>query len=666
MFRIWVIAVCLAVLGGGAIAADTRSPPTLLELTSTARLHDVMVSPNGQYLAYVRRVGAKDIVTVLDIAARKQTVIFNGENFDSTDVEWVRWKGDNRLVFAYLGIKYVRDEAGALKKPPANWTGLDVIPSGYTHAIVAINRDGSAPLDTEWGRLLNAMEPDPGHLLIEGMDRDSVGRWIKAIRIDVQTGERTVLDRGAGLTFGWAADNTGRLILRYEVLGQNGGLRVLARAGETDWRELFIVRPKDIRAMPDLQIVGQSNDPAKVYVAVQPDGTTEGDTRELHLYDFVSRTMGPRIWSHPTYDFDEVVYAGNGRDIAGLCFWADVYRCDFMDAVVKQDYLALEGYFGRDKSLVLGSASSDGAVRVVSASGADDPGGIYIFDRDSGKIQLLGAQMPTLRPERLGKATVVRWTASDGAAMSGYLTVPPGVPAEKLPLVVLPHGGPEARDHLNFDRWAQAFATRGYAVFQPSFRGSGGFGSKFARLGYGQWGLRMQDDIMEGVQSLIASGRVDAGRICIVGASYGGYASLYAGAKHPERFKCVVSFAGVSDLVAMQKWERGTRGADSPVYRYWLKSIGDPDKDRDRLTATSPITYAGAYSLPLLLIHGERDGIVPIAQSRAMETAMRKAGRPVRLIEVEGEGHSGWDPDNEAMALQEMIDFVKKAIGDPS
>lgn len=662
MFRSVVIAAFLAILGGGAIAADAPTPPTLEELTGASRLHDVMVSPSGRYLALARRFQNRDIVTVLDLTARKQTVVFNGDAFDATHVEWIRWKGDDRLAFAYFGVKYLRAADGSIKKPPSNWTHMDGVPAGYSHAIVAIGRDGAGPVAIRWGQLLNALEPDPDHLLIQGYDADSVGRWIKAIRVDLRTGEKEILDRGAGLTIGWVADRAGRLVVRYEMMGRLGGVRVLGRDGE-DWRELFVVRPKDFRAMPDLEILGSSADPAKIYVAVAPDAGAAHDTRELRLYDLANRTMGPSIWSHPKYDFDSVVYDKDGGAVAGLCFWADVYRCEFTDAGVKRDYQALEAFFGPNRSLVLGSASAGGEVRIVAASGPDDPGGIYVFDRRTGKVQLLGAQWPALHPDRLGPATVTTWKASDGTVLSGYLTAPPAAPTGKLPLIVMPHGGPEARDHLDFDRWAQAFATRSYLVFQPTFRGSGGFGSRFAGQGYGQWGLRMQDDVMDGVQALIDSGRVDPDRICIVGASYGGYVSLYAGARHPERFKCVVSFAGVSDLVAMQKWERTERGADSPAYRYWLKSIGDPDKDRERLVATSAITYAAHYGPPVLLIHGTIDDIVPISQSRAMEAALKKAGRSVRLIETPGEGHSGWDADNEASALTEMLAFVNKAIG---
>lgn len=653
MIRSVFVAVFAACFLSGAATAQSpaTTPPSMTELTASPRLGQIAVSPSGRYLALVRHNGKKDFIAVIDLVARKQTAIQIpvGDGFEEITLTALVWKSDERLVLTCRGLS-------------VRMVGSTRMVAWLDPVVMSINRDGSALTSLVAGAVIDALVDDPAHVIVQGRDDDSVGRWLKAIKVDVASGEKEILDRGTGQTWGWVADRQGRLILRYEEVGQASGLQVLGREGTNGWKRLFVIRPRDIRAMPDVAIVAASSDPGKFYVAVQPEEGSGSDTRELRLYDIVKGTMGPRIWSHERYDFDSVIFNREGT-VSGFCFWADVYRCDLSDVVMRRDYQALETFFGPDRSIILASSSRDGDVRVVRVRGPDEPGSVYVFDRRTGKVELLGAQWPALHPDRLGPMSRYGWTARDGFALSGYLTEPPARASGPLPLVVMPHGGPEARDHFDYDSWAQAFATRGYMVFQPNFRGSGEFGTKFAASGYGQWGLRMQDDVLDGVQALIDAGKVDPNRVCVVGASYGGYVSQYAGAKRPDRFRCVVSFAGVSDLVAMQRWERTRRGADSPVYRYWLKSIGDPDKDRDRLVATSPITYSATYQPPLLLIHGADDSIVPIAQSRAMEAAMKKAGRNVRLITVEGEGHSTWEPENETMALREMLAFVDKAIG---
>jgi dipeptidyl aminopeptidase/acylaminoacyl peptidase len=265
-----------------------------------------------------------------------------------------------------------------------------------------------------------------------------------------------------------------------------------------------------------------------------------------------------------------------------------------------------------------------------------------------------------LRPD----VTVVHYAARDGTAVTGYLTTPGNAPkGTKLPLVVYPHGGPELRDHLTFDPWVQYFAARGYAVFQPNFRGSDGFGRAFAASGYGEWGRKMQDDITDGVTHLATAGLVDPARACIVGASYGGYAALAGAALTPDLYKCAVSVSGISDLDDFIGWRRRHWGRDSEGYTYWLKAIGDPDKDEQKLREVSPLQLVDRIKVPILLIHGADDEIVPIAQSRAMKKALDKSGRSTEFIEFEKEGHSYWSDENEMLALSSIDAFLWKNLG---
>ena len=200
--------------------------------------------------------------------------------------------------------------------------------------------------------------------------------------------------------------------------------------------------------------------------------------------------------------------------------------------------------FPTEASVGMVSWSDDRKRIVVKTLGPSNPGAYYLCDLTSGEVSPIGLVNPSLPAVELGETTVIKYTARDGARIAGYLTLPPGKGKKGLPMIMLPHGGPEIRDYLRFDHWVQFLANRGYAVFQPNFRGSGGYGRAFTEQGYRQYGRRMQDDITDGLKALIADGTADSKRVCIVGASYGGYAALAGGAFTPELYKCVVSNRG--------------------------------------------------------------------------------------------------------------------------
>lgn len=244
--------------------------------------------------------------------------------------------------------------------------------------------------------------------------------------------------------------------------------------------------------------------------------------------------------------------------------------------------------------------------------------------------------------------------------ITGYLTLPPNAGAGPFPLVLLPHGGPEMRDLFTYDRDAQFLATRGYAVFRPNFRGSSGFGRAFAEAGYGEWGGRMQDDLTDAVAYLTASGLADPARVCIMGISYGGYAALAGAAFTPDTYRCAISIAGVSDLAEQARYV--IREGDAEEADYIRRSIGDPRVDRDRLMARSPVAHASNIHIPVLLMHGDQDGIVQVEHSRRMARALRQAGADIRYVEVAGEGHPYWSDKDQTTFYAEVEAFLARNL----
>jgi dipeptidyl aminopeptidase/acylaminoacyl peptidase len=300
---------------------------------------------------------------------------------------------------------------------------------------------------------------------------------------------------------------------------------------------------------------------------------------------------------------------------------------------------------------------------IVAVDAPKQPPTYYYLNRETHQATKIGNAYPDLSANDLGEMKPYPYKARDGVDIPAYLTLPPGKPAKKLPAIVMPHGGPDARDDLSFDWMVQFFANRGYAVLQPNYRGSAGYGHKFTEAGLHQWGLKMQDDITDGVKKTIADGIVDPKRVCIVGASYGGYAALAGAALTPDLYACAISFAGVSDLPTMIASERGRYGKTSGALSFWISRIGSPDDDSAQLRATSPARHADRVKCPVLLLHGEGDITVPIKQSELMADALKSAGKQVEFIRFPGEDHYFSLADTRIRFLKESEAFLAKNIG---
>jgi dipeptidyl aminopeptidase/acylaminoacyl peptidase len=261
----------------------------------------------------------------------------------------------------------------------------------------------------------------------------------------------------------------------------------------------------------------------------------------------------------------------------------------------------------------------------------------------------------------LGEVKEISYKARDGASIPGYLTMPAAKSSGAIPLVVLPHGGPQERDYLEFNWLTQFIASRGYAVLQPQFRGSTGFGDAFREAGYRQWGGLMQDDVTDGVRFLIEQGIADPHRICIVGASYGGYAALAGAAFTPELYSCAVSISGVSDLPALLREEVPIyEGTISNSMSEWKMRIGGPNDSN--LAAKSPINSVKAIKVPILIVYGTADSVVPNAQSEKMVAALKAAGKSVSVAILAGEDHWLSRTETRVQVLKELDAFLGKNL----
>jgi dipeptidyl aminopeptidase/acylaminoacyl peptidase len=305
---------------------------------------------------------------------------------------------------------------------------------------------------------------------------------------------------------------------------------------------------------------------------------------------------------------------------------------------------------------------SDGLSRMIAFTEGDrDSGTYWLVDTETKIARQVGRAYPDIPADQVGPASELDWKAADGFTVHGVLTLPPGKTAHALPLVVLPHGGPQMRDYARFNWWAQAFAARGYAVLQPNFRGSGGFGDAYARAGYGEWGRKMQTDVSDGVAMLADKGVVDPKRACIVGGSYGGYAALAGVTVQQGLYRCAVSWGGVTDLPAMLFTEyRASGSSKSDATRYWRRFMGADGPDKRDLNAVSPARLAAHADAPILLMYGHDDTVVAPSQSLEMANALKKAGKPYELEVMPGEDHWLSRGATRLAMLRTAVAFVEK------
>jgi acetyl esterase/lipase len=673
-FTAAVVVACL--FGSGALAEQAPPtshplPLTVDDLIADPDLRDAAVSPSGRYIAVSLWKRDNDLIALMDVET-KQTKVLTRIGHDvagkklNVHIENLVWKTDDRLLFHSSIWPDEHDYDQRFYEQTILKMGERIFAidrdGGKMVRLLGDNADGALDGAINFGLVTSYLPNDPAHILLSIDGRAG----LSIFKVNVNDGVGVMVEKPRRRTSAWWLDLDGDAILRLESV--NGTLRLLRREGADDWVKVLAFRPAQVREHLDYELIGPADHPGSFYVLARPGSH---DRRGIYLYDVAKEQFGEPLFQDPVHDLEEGSASRDGKRIVSYCYYAHVYTCHFTDPKIESHMRGVRKFFGDAVNLHLVDSSDDDKTIIFFVDGPSQAPAYYYYRVDSARIEPIGLRRDSLNGRPLPTGTAVTWKARDGVELTGYLLRPPGAEkASKMPLVVMPHGGPEARDHLDFDPWTQAIAAQGYAVFQPNFRGSDGFGRAFMESGWGQWGGKMQDDITDGLDALIANGSVDPARVCIVGASYGGYAALAGVVKTPEKYRCAVSISGMSDLSALIKWERGDvrRGLgwadDSEGYQHLLKMIGDPDKDAARLDAVSPARHAAAAAkIPVLLVHGEDDIVTPISQSERMASALEKAGQKPEFVRLSQAGHSGWRPKTERAVLTKVREFLQKNLG---
>jgi pimeloyl-ACP methyl ester carboxylesterase len=464
------------------------------------------------------------------------------------------------------------------------------------------------------------------------------------IRVDLATHDSRVIRRGRLGNLGWIVDDAGEIAAEETYDEDNRRWRIFIRR---DGRMREAASGEERIEFPRLLGWGPTADTLLL------ERLEDGDP-VWRLMSLADGSLGPPMAQSEA--LDEPIEDPRTNRMVGGVHYGDFAEYVFFDPALQQSWEVIQKAFAGER-VQFESASADFRKVLVRVEGAKDGLVFVLIDLNAAHATVLGEVYDGItRPLEVRRIT---YSAGDGLQIPAYLTLPPGRPAQALPLIVLPHGGPAARDTAEFDWWPQALADQGYAVLQPNFRGSA-ITWAFMAKGFGEWGRKMQTDLSDGVRHLAKEGIIDPARVCIVGASYGGYAALAGASLDPGAYRCAVSVSGLSDLSRMLKWVNSTQGrSTSRTERYWDRFMGVSGPNDPALDAISPIKHLDAIKVPLLLIHGRDDTVVPFEQSQLMYDALRKQHKDVQLVTLKDEDHWLSRSQTRLQMLRESVAFLR-------
>jgi dipeptidyl aminopeptidase/acylaminoacyl peptidase len=636
---IGVLLGCLYVFGVNGSAAELP----IQTFFRKPQFQAVRISPNGKHVAALAPFNGNMNLRVVNLQTREQKDI---TQIEQGDVEHFQWVNDERIVYQ---LRVTRTNAGAL---------------------YAVNRDGSRPrtlvksaqeqlADDRYVILPNEVLktfPATGEILLtalEGSVYDLGDEYPDVYRIDTYSGKRKRVVKNPGKVINWVADHAN--VIRVGTSLEKEGTKLIYRADEqAPWTTLAQFGPDD----PDFVPLAFGPGRDLLYVV----SNLRRDTRAVYEYDLAKRALGKLVFEDPRYDVDGLIFARDSSTpkLLGISYNAQRPQIHWVDPQLRDVSQAIdEALPGVCNHIV--QTSVDGTTGIVISFGARHPGSFYVMYFGENRLEKLADSAEWIKPSQMCESQPIQYQSRDGLTIHGYLTLPKDGPTNNLPLVLNPHGGPWVRDSWAFNPEVQFLANRGFAVLQPNYRGSTGYGRTFFRAGFQQWGLKMQDDLTDAVRWAIAQGIADSNRVAICGASYGGYAAMAGLAFTPELYRCGANFFGLTDLLAdvrfllrspvIGKFKTGK----STLY----SMVGDPKKDKDRLLATSPAYHVDAIRAPVFMVYGMLDDRVQVEQGLKLDKALTKAKKPHEVFALPREGHGIEKESTRYEVYRELEKFLK-------
>jgi dipeptidyl aminopeptidase/acylaminoacyl peptidase len=669
-------AACAALACLGLAAACSASGATLDKNTGQSQppaapsaedfarmpaIAEVEPSPDGRHLALLMTpAGGHVVAAVMDLDPIGKPRIVAA--FSDADVRSIDWVNDHRLIYSAYQRQYELERGGG------GTFAVEQDGSGQRQLIAAIsNRADVSNVSISskllpWGwSLRSTIDDGSNDVLVVKALTDSAGepQGYDLVRLNTVTGTRESLStHQPDHTYGFELDaHHMPRVLQTRFQGRE---QIWWRPDdEARWRSIADFEQFDAKGFTPWMVDADGS----IIVAA----TAGQDTVGLYKLDPSTGRIGADPFLRvPGFDIESAhaVIDDHTRRLMGVRYETDDWHTYWLDPALASIQKGLDRALppGRVNRLICGDCATSRFIVVKSWSDRQ-PGEYYLFDRQKGSLQFVAATRPWIREAQQGTRKVVRVAARDGLELPVYVTSPPGAAADKpLPTIVLPHGGPYLRgESLAWDGEAQFYATRGWRVLQPEFRGSTGYGWALFHAGWKQWGQAMEDDLTDTVAWAVKQGLTDAHKVCIVGGSYGGYAALMGPVRAPGVYRCAVSFAGVTelDLMYAATWS----DASDEYKRYGMPTlIGDRDKDAAMLARYSPDKRAAEIKVPLLVMQGAADRRVPIEHERAFVSAARAAGVSVEEVIYPDEGHGFNQPEDRADYLRRVQAFVGKAF----
>ncbi|WP_374348513.1 alpha/beta hydrolase family protein [Phenylobacterium sp.] len=621
----------MAVALGGVAWAQTAPPPASA-FGRMPGVYDAAISPNGKTVAIL---GGSPEVRSLSLATIDQPGL---PTLNLGDVKAVslRWVGDDH-VLARIGFW-------------KQWTPK----IGYRYERnISVNLQGQAVvrmLDKDVTSQLLISQPvvglasgPPAKAVMIGVQdnlgaagsmdtrmkrKGESGFQLALFAVDPANGKATLLEKGGYDTYSWEVDQSGEARVRHESDEISHKYTLYARAkGVKPWTALYANQDEEWPR----HYAGYASATDSIYM-VEDDGGASQVVRHALAGGATEKVGAPVRGSDVALVWDR-----NRDQPVGVMSGAETFRVEWLDPEIGGVHAMLAKAF-KGKTVTVSEWSADRTRFLVRVNGQGAPGAWHLFDRARKELSPIGEEYPELKDAALGTTRWITYKARDGLEIPAYLTLPPGaVDGRKLPLIVMPHGGPVARDDDDFDWLTQFLATRGYAVLRPQFRGSAGFGRAFEDAGRGEWAGKMQTDLLDGIAAVAASNTIDPARVCIFGWSFGGYAALAGVSMHPEAYKCAASMAGVSDLGLLITEQLRVSGDDSWGLRSLRRMLDDASSEK--ILQTSPVQHVADIRAPVLLMHGDQDGSVDYEQSQRMASALKAAGKPVEFVTFKNEDH---------------------------
>ena len=648
--RLLASVVSTVLLTAPVLADDVVKKPVLEKYARHAQFMNIKISPEGKYLAATSRTSEGGVIlTVLDIEDQEVLSVTRGRGSES--VSNFDWVSDERIVMT------MAREVGAFETP---------FPTGE---IFAMNADGgNQKILTGWrsdglkqyARIIDLLPEEPDQVMIYSIPNNSSEPFVDIYRLKVDSGRTMPVGRAPVRQY----EGTGVQVL----LDDNGVTRLATGEEPHNTNEKVIMsRPGANEEWKEIARFGQQEGNFNP-IDILPDGNTVVGLSDVITDALALTTMNLNtgeisiLAEHPETDLMPIMSVREGRtnEVIGAAYEYDsidtVFFADVEDEYFSSVVQSLSKAFS-NASVGINSATLDNSKMVVSVSSANYPTEFYLFDAEKRALSLIIKSKPWLDKDELPQTDIITYKSRDGLTIKALLTLPKGQEAKDLPLILLPHGGPHGpRDTLTrLDSDAKVLAEHGYAVLQPNFRGSGGYGKEFLQSGYKNWGTTMINDMTDGVMHLVDEGIADKDRMCVYGGSYGGYAALMTVIREPDLYDCTIGFVGVYDLNMMRV--EGDIPETLSGMNYLDMALPDTEEAR---SAQSPVDLVDQLKVPVFIIQGGQDVRVPPEQAYALRDALEAKNHPYEWMFKESEGHGFYKPENNIERWTRMLQFIDK------